>query len=227
MQNTLKENEKEFGYVTGKDKNYTPDYQRTTKFNPHKGYASYQIRSLVQEAMKYTFENENEFLDILRNLNVIAKKKKYKDEYIFWGADNKGNIKTPAIEDIDDGHIRANVLTLCMPHYNEYDTASSQKIQNLVETAFYLTDSRKAFQEYLRGYNIDVQFGKRRKDMGVEEIQYIDTKKRRLYKHSELKQGFTLTKMSSAIRNGNWGSIGNDGFDKAVEYSNTRYGRGV
>lgn len=227
MQNTLKENEKKFGYVTGKDKNYTSDYQRTTKYNPHKGYTEHQIRTLVKEAMTYSFTNEQEFLDILRNLNIIAKKKKFKDEYIFWGTDNKGNIRTPALENIDEGEIRNSIPKLCKLAFRKYNTIACEQVQNIVESAFYLTDSRKAFREYLRGYNIDVLFGKRRKDMGFEEIQYIDTKNHAIYKHSEFQCGLTLTKMSSAIRNGNWGSIGNDGFDRAVEYSNTRYGRGV
>ncbi len=198
LSSSLKKHEKEFGYKTGKDPNYKSEFKKSPKFDIKKPDVRKQIASLYDSASNYSFEDRDEFEAILASMNVIAKKKKYEEEYVFYGTNYRGQrVTTGQSFIVAQGSYEA-ILKKASPMFRKVNQQLVKDTIDTIESALYLTNSRNGFIEYLRGHNLDVVM-KPTKRGDYEEIYYVDNKNKCVFKHSEFNEILTLELFNSVI----------------------------
>ena len=195
---SLRKHEEEFGYKTGKDPNFHEEFIRPKRFDINRGNTRKQIASLVEESLGYSYENREEFEAILRTKNVLATKKKNSEEYSFTGLTSLGNKNTQPQNNAARKEIYEEVEQKASPFFREYNQDYKKNTMDLVERALYLTNTKKAFLEYLRGNNIMVSL-KESKKGGYEEIFYVDNNLKAVFRHSEFEDGLSLAKFNAII----------------------------
>ena len=196
---TLKDLEKDYGYKTGKDPNYESEFIKTPKFDIKKGNTQKQIKKIFEETTNYFYETQEEFNAILLSKNVKTKKKRLKDGLMFFGTDYKGNIITAPQNNIISEDEYQKIEAKKTPLFRNNNKELCKEIEDNVEKALYLTDSQKAFREYLRGKNIDVLFENTKKG-GFSEVFYIDNTNKAIFRHSEFDDNVSLARFNASIK---------------------------
>lgn len=204
LQNSLKKNADKYGYYPGKNPEYKNNYTPVKRFNIKKGNVVKQLTQLANEALSYEFNNEEQFMMIMRMLRVKAVKKKYKEGFMFLGTDAQGKTITVPINIDKDGAIYDRINKGCLRKHTDPLRQGAIDMEDAVEEAFYMTESREGFREYLRGKNIEVEFGPKTRNGGFRQITYIDTKNKTVYEHTEFTRNFKLSQFNEDVVYGNW-----------------------
>ena len=123
---------------------------------------------------------------------------------MFLGTDASGKTITVPINIDKDGEIFSMIEKGYLRKQTGHSLENIHSIEDAVEEAFYMTESREAFREYLRGKNIEVQFGPMTKNGSFRQITYIDTRSKTVVEHSEFTRNFKLQQMNEDIVHGNW-----------------------
>jgi len=187
----LKELEEAFGYTTGKDPTYDNKFKKTPKFEIKKGNTIKQFKSIFEDASEYFFESMQEFEAILLSKNVKVKKRTLREGLLFFGTDYKGKILTQPQGGIITDEDYRKIEDLKKPLFRYNNKELEKNIEDTVEKALYLTNSKKEFKEYLRGQNIDVIFEESKKG-GYSEVFYIDNTSKAIFRNSEFTETIPL-----------------------------------
>lgn len=204
LQDSLKNHSEKFNFFPGKNPDYKNDYVPVKRFNLKNGNVVKQLNQLVKEATSYQFSSEEQFMAIMRMLRVKTVKKKYKKGFMFLGTDASGKTLTVPINIDKDGEIFSMIEKGFLRKHSGQSIDNIHAVEDIIEEAFYMTESREAFREYLRGKNIEVQFGSMTKNGGFRQITYIDTRSKTVVEHSEFTRNFKLQQMNEDIVHGNW-----------------------
>lgn len=194
----------EYGYYPGRNPEYKIDYKKVKRFNLKNGDTKKQCEHLVKEALSYDFKNYEQFLKICSMLRIKVKKLDYMNGLLCIGTDINGKtislpISVP-LEKEDLNKLNGDELLQYRPDYIQ----TVSKTEKKVEEAFFNTDSKEAFREYLRGMNIEVILGPKKKNGYYKDITYIDTKTKSVIEHTQFSELFSLTLLNQNITGGNW-----------------------
>lgn len=201
---SMHDHAKEYGYYPGKNPEYKIDYKKVKRFNLKNGDTRKQCEHLVKEALSYDFKDYEQFLKICSMLRIKVKKQDYMDGLLCFGTDVYGKILSKHVsvplEKNDLNKLDGDELLQYRPDYIQ----TVSKTEKKVEEAFFNTDSKEAFREYLRGMNIEVIFGSKKRNGYYSNITYIDTKTKSVIEHTQFSEYFSLTLLNQNITGGNW-----------------------
>lgn len=205
VKRSIKEHAEEFNYHPGKDPNYVNEYKPVKKFNVKHGDVIKQFNQLTQQALSYDFTSFDQFVALMMMLNIrVRKSKYYEDRFLLMGLNENREISTAPQysefnKDISEKIRRGEIVKFRADHADKVSA-----VEDLVAEAFYSTESREAFREYLRGKSIMVSWGPRTKKGEYREITYMDTRNKVVVGHSEFSDSFSLRQINEDIVHGNW-----------------------
>jgi len=167
------------------------------------GSVTSQVRSLVTEAMTYSFSSEAQFIALMQTFRVFAEKDE-NGNYMFRGMNGDGK---PVTAGIPSSQVFSNLPEVLAEKVKDRTGYTEKNKERCRKTAVALLDKSRGYEHYQRlmaSKGIDVVYS-RSEDNTIFGVTFIDHATKNIWKGSELERTLLTAKgLQKRIADGLW-----------------------